>query len=139
MNATWDGTERRKKKRFGVRGCTLRFKRGGIMAFLGMYGDKLLCLNVSETGCHFISKEALSPGMAIAVQLEAPQAGDKVSASGRVVWCHKSAEFDAHHVGVEFQSIGKSSRIQLKVLLDNAVLEKIEITTKVYLKEIEKL
>ncbi len=135
----WDGQERRKKKRFGVRGCTLRFKRGGVLSFLNMFGEKLIALNISETGCHFIAKTALPPNMGIVVQIEAPQAGDKVNASGRVVWCQKSAEHDAHHVGVEFQSMPKSSRVQLKILLDNSVLEKIEITTKVYLKEIEKL
>jgi hypothetical protein len=137
--STWDGQERRKKKRFGVRGCTLRFKKGGFLSFLNLYGEKLISLNLSESGCHFINRDALPPGMLIAVQLEAPMAGDKVTASGRVVWCQKSTEHDAHHVGVEFQSIAKASKVQLKILLDNAVLEKIEITTKVYLKEIEKL
>ncbi|MEK7470082.1 MAG: PilZ domain-containing protein [Planctomycetota bacterium] len=137
--STWDGQERRKRKRFGVRGCTLRHKRGGLLSFLGLYGERLIALNLSETGCHFISRLPLPEGMSIAVQIEAPQIGDKINAGGRVVWCQKSTEHDAHHVGVEFQSIAKSSKVQLKILLDNSVLEKIEITTKVYLKEIEKL
>ncbi|MCE9584915.1 MAG: PilZ domain-containing protein [Planctomycetes bacterium] len=137
--STWDGQERRKKKRFGVRGCTVRFKRGGMMSFLSLFGEKLITLNVSESGCHFINRDALAEGMAVSLQLEAPQAGDKVNAAGRVVWCRKSAEHDAHHVGVEFLSMPKASRVQLKILIDNAVLEKIEITTKVYLKEIERL
>ena len=136
---TWNGQERRKKKRFGVRGCTLRFKRGGIFSFLGLFGERLITLNVSESGCHFINRVPLTEGMSIAMVLEAPQAGDKVHAAGRVVWCRKSTEHDAHHVGVEFTSVAKSSRVQLKILIDNAVLEKIEITPTVYLTEIERL
>ncbi|NUN50200.1 MAG: PilZ domain-containing protein [Candidatus Brocadiae bacterium] len=137
--STWDGTERRKKKRFGVRGCTLRYKKGGLLSFLSSYSDKLLTLNLSETGCHFIARRAVPAGMPIAVLLEAPQAGDRISASGRVVWCAKSKEHEAFHVGVEFLSVPKAGRIQLKVLIDNSVLEKIDLSTKVYLKEIERL
>jgi len=137
--STWDGSERRKKKRFGVRGCTIRYKKGGLLSFLNAYSDRLLTLNISESGCHFISRDPLPEGMTLAVVLEAPQAGDRISASARVVWSRKSQEHDAHHVGIEFTSIPKASRVQLKILIDNSVLEKIEITTKVYLKEIEKL
>jgi Tfp pilus assembly protein PilZ len=135
----WDGKERRKKKRFGVRGCTVRYKKGGLFGFLASFGERLLCLNLSESGLHFISKDPLESGAGLALELEAPQIGDKIHASGRVVWCRKSTEHEAHHVGVELGSISKSSRVRLKVLLDNSVLEKIEITTKVYLKEIERL
>lgn len=136
---TWDGQERRKKKRFGVRGCTVRYKSGGLFSFLSMWGDKFLSLNLSESGVHFICRDPLAEGKSLALCLEAPQLGDRIQAKGRVVWCRKSQEHDAHHVGVEFTSISKPNRTRLKILLDNAVLEKIEITTKVYLKEIERL
>lgn len=137
--STWDGQERRKKKRFGVRGCTVRYKKGGLFSFLSSMSEKFLSLNVSETGLHFIARDPLAEGLILSLQLEAPQIGDKIYATARVVWCRKSEQHDANHVGVEFISLPKSSRVRLKVLLDNAVLEKIEITTKVYLKEIERL
>ena len=62
-----------------------------------------------------------------------------VSANGFVAWSRKSDRLDAYRIGIQFTRVTGRSKILLQKLLDSALLENIDITTKVYLKEIEKL
>jgi hypothetical protein len=62
-----------------------------------------------------------------------------VRAKGRVIWSRKSDQLDAYHVGVEFTGLSGRSRHVLKLMLDGALLENVDISTRVYMKEIEKL
>lgn len=135
----WDGVERRKHKRYGVRGSTIRYKSGGILAFLNSASSRYLILNMSEGGLHFISKEPLKVGQKIHLTLEAPSLEGTVKGRGIVVWVRKSEEHHAYRVGLRFTRFDERSRFRLRHILDNAILERVDITTKIYLKEIEKL
>lgn len=135
----WDGKERRSKKRYGIKNSTLRYRRGGMLSIVRSPSPRYLLLNISETGCHFITREELPVGDAISLSLEAPKMSGVVRAKGKVVWCRKSEEINAYRVGIHFSSLSGRSRTQLKNMLDSAILENVEISTKVYLKEIERL
>lgn len=136
---SWDGVEKRKHKRYGVRGSTIRFKKGGILAFLNSASTRYLVLNMSEGGLHFISKDELQVGQRITITLEAPSLEGTVKGKGTVVWVRKSHEHAAFRVGVKFTGFDQRSKFRLRHILDNAILERVDITTKIYLKEIEKL
>ena len=135
----WKGKEQRGKKRYGIKNSTLRYRRGGLLSVLRAPSPRYLLLNVSETGCHFITKEELTDGEAISLTLEAPKLTGSIRTKGRVIWCRKSEDINAYRVGIQFTSLGGRSRNLLRSLLDSAILENVEISTKVYLKEIEKL
>jgi c-di-GMP-binding flagellar brake protein YcgR len=136
---SWDGTERRKRKRYGIRGSTVRYKISGLFSFLAPYSPKYLLLNFSDGGCHFITKSAVEAGAEIDLEIEAPKIRGSAQAHGRVVWSRKSEQLDAFRIGVEFRKLGSRSGAVLKKMLDVALLENVDITTKHYLKEIEKL
>lgn len=135
----WDGTERRRHKRQGIRGSIVRFKPSSLFSFLAPYSEKLLLLDFSEGGCHFIAKTPLEPGTALDLELEAPRIRGAVHARGRVVWSRRSEHNDVYHAGVEITSISSGSRRVLKNMLDGALLDNVDISTRTYLKEIEKL
>lgn len=135
----WNGEERRKHKRYGVRGSTIRYKRGGLLAFMTSSSERYLVLNMSEGGLHFISKEELREGQRVSLTLDAPGLEGIVRGRGVVVWARKSHEHQAWRVGVRFTRFDERSRFRLRHILDNAILERVDITTKIYLKEIEKL
>jgi c-di-GMP-binding flagellar brake protein YcgR len=135
----WDGKERRRKKRYGIRNSTVRYKKAGLFSMFAPLSAKYLLLNFSEGGVHFISKDPLEPGTAIDLELEAPKIRGAVSVRGKVVWTRKSEQLDAHHVGVEFGSMSGRAKEVLKFMLDGALLDNVDISTKAYMKEIEKL
>jgi hypothetical protein len=134
----WSGRERRKKKRYGLRDSLVRYKRGGLFSPFRGLSPSYLLLNFSKTGCHFISKEDPGPETALDLRVEVPGRG-ALGAKGFVAWSRKSDRLDAYRIGVRFTRVTGRSRILLQKLLDSALLENIDITTKVYLKEIEKL
>jgi c-di-GMP-binding flagellar brake protein YcgR len=131
--------ERRRKKRFGVKGCTIRYRRTGLAGFFEEYSPRYLVLNISEGGAHFIAKDELKEGHALNCQIDAPGLQEPLETQARVIWVRKSTEFSAFRVGVEFTAVRKADQPRLKSLLDNAVLDKIDMATKMYLKEIQKL
>jgi hypothetical protein len=135
----WKEEERRGKKRYGIKNSTVRYRRGGVLSVLRTSSPKYLLLNVSETGCHFITREELPVGDGVSLSLEAPKMAGNIRAKGEVIWCHRSEEINAYRVGIRFSTLGGSSRALLKKLLDSAILENVEISTRVYLKEIQKL
>jgi c-di-GMP-binding flagellar brake protein YcgR len=134
----WDGVERRGRKRYGVKDAIVRYKKG-LLSFLAPASQKYLVLNLSETGLEFITKEQVHEGRKLTVLVSAPPVRGTVHARGRVIWIRKSQEQDAFRVGLEFTSISDRSRAYLKALLDSAVVDSIEISTRVYLKELDKL
>lgn len=131
--------ERRRKKRFGVKGCTIRYRRTGFTGFFEEYSARYLVLNISEQGAHFITKDEAKEGQAFSFQIDAPGLDGPIEGQSKVVWVRKSAEFSAFRVGMEITSLRKADQPRLKSLLDNAVLDKIDMATKMYLKEIQKL
>jgi hypothetical protein len=136
----WDGVERRRFKRYGVRSSTVRYGTGGILSSLANLGQKYLILNISEQGFKFITKDPMNAGDKLKLQIEAPTINKTpFKAQGRVVWVMRSQTQDVWHVGVEFTKIkGKYEGI-LKTLVDSAVLEKVDISTTMYLREIKRL
>lgn len=139
---TWDKKERRRHKRYGVKDCTVQYKLVPLLGleFLINISERYLVLNISQGGVHFITKEEFKERARVLLIIKAPLLKDEIiRVSGRVVWTRKSTDANAYHVGVEFVSMGKSNRNRLRVLLDNAVLDKIDLSTRIYLKEVEKL
>lgn len=135
---SWNGVERRSKKRYGVKNSTVKYRKGAFVLFAPA-SDNLLLLNVSETGCHFITKEDLELGQKLSLTIEAPRMAAAAHVKGRVVWARKSEDQHAYRVGVDFDPPSDTMKKRLKSLLDNAVLENVEVSTRVVLKEIEKL
>lgn len=135
----WNGMERRTKKRYGVRGSTIQYRKGGLLAALAPVSSRYLLLNVSDTGCNFITKDALAHGQPLSLTIAAPGLEAPIGGHGRVSWVRKSPEFDAFHVGVEFTKMSPTCRSALRAIIDTAVIEKVEITTRIFLKEIERL
>lgn len=136
----WDGIERRTKKRYGIRNSTVRYRKGsGPLALLAGQSPTYLLLNVSEQGCHFISKEQIPPGTMVSLTIDAPRLPRTIPLAGRVIWTQKSAEVDAFRTGVTFTRVPGKAKPILKTLLDNAILDNVEISTRVYMKEVERL
>lgn len=135
----WDGVERRNKKRYGIKSSVVRYKRG-LLPLLGGQSDPLLLLNVSQGGCHFMSREPLELEQKLALKIEAPQLSSPLHARGRVAWIRPSEQAkQMYRVGVEFTQLSAGARKILKDLLDSAVLDNVEVSTRVYVKELEKL
>lgn len=135
----WDGVERRRKKRYGVKDAIVRYKKAGLFSFISASSPKYLLLNVSELGLSFISKEQLAEGQGLVLTVTAPRVHGTIHARGRVIWVKKSDNQEAYRIGVEFASVRGRSRDLLKSLLDSAVVDSVEISTRVYLKELDKL
>ncbi len=139
MPVDWNGQEKRKKKRYGVRGSTVQYKKKSLLAMLKSPSARFLVLDMSEGGLHFVTREPLQPGQVLLMDIAAPDREEPVSARGRVVWVRKSLDVEAFHVGVEFVKMSSKNAAGLKNVIENAVLDRVEMSTKVYLKQIDKL
>lgn len=135
----WDGVDRRQRKRYGVRDAIVRYKKASVLSFLAPASQKYLVLNLSEQGLEFITKESVREGQKLTVSVTAPPIRGTVHATGKVVWIKKSQGQDAFRVGLEFTRVSSRSAAYLKALLDSAVVDTIEISTRVYLKELDRL
>lgn len=136
----WDGIERRKHKRYGVKSSTVRYSGGGVLSMLANLGRKYLILNICEGGLKFITKDPLNAGDKLRLNVEASAINKTpVKIQSRVVWVKRSATQDVWHVGVEFTKIKRKYEGVLKTLVDSALLEKIDISTSMYLREIKRL
>jgi len=138
----WDKQERRRHKRYGFKDCTVQYKAAPFLGleFLGNISERYLVLNISQGGLHFIAKEKLKEHSRIALKITAPLLKEeKIRVKGHVAWVKESTDARAYHVGIEFGSLSKLNRNKLRSLLDNAVLDKIDLSTQIYLKEVEKL
>lgn len=135
----WDGTERRRKKRYGVKNSTVRYQRSGMFSFMSNFSERYLLLNVCEKGLHLITRDELPLGTGLSLQLGFPELDAPLRAKGKVVWVQKSKEHDAFRTGVEITSIGAKALSKLKFVLDNTLLDNVKVTTGIYLREIERL
>jgi hypothetical protein len=136
----WDGVERRRHKRYGVRSSTVRYGSGGILSTLANLGRKYLILNISQGGFKLITKNPMNAGDKLKLLIEAPTINKTpLKAQGRTVWVNRSQTQDVWHVGVEFTKIKKKYEGILKTLIDSAVLDKVDISTTMYLREIKRL
>lgn len=129
------GPERRKRKRYGVKGSTISYKKG----LFGSYSDLYLMLNTSETGFMFITREQLPPRKTISCRLQFEELDGTIVAKGKVIWTSKSQQHEAYRTGIQLTKISESQSRQLKAILDNAVGETLQVDTGIFLKEIKKL
>ncbi len=135
----WDGAERRRKKRYGIKDAIVRYKRAGLFSFIRGTSQKYLLLNICELGLGFITKEPVRENEDLVLYVSGPRVFGTIRATGRVVWVKKSEHQEAYRVGVEFYGIRGRALDPLKTLLESAVIDSVEISTRVYLKEIDKL
>jgi hypothetical protein len=136
----WDGVERRKAKRYGIKNCTLQYKSAYCLGLFSTLSEKYLVLDISPNGLHFITKTKPKEKASLLLTITAPLLNDRnIHLTGRVVWIKKSPELDVYRTGVVITGISDTHRNRLKLILDNAVLDKIDLSTRIYLKEVEKL
>ncbi len=135
----WDGRERRAAKRYGVKDSLLVYRKGGILAWLAPASPVYLLLDVSPRGAHFICRTELPAGQRLRISIDAPALRGTLRAAGRVAWTRRSESHDAWHTGVAFEPLRGRPAALLKNLLDGAILDQIDISTKSYMKQIEKL
>lgn len=135
----WDGVDRRKKKRYGIKNSIVRYRKSALPIF-GANSDPLLLLNVSQTGAHFMTREPLEEDQRISLKIEAPALPTAVTVKARVAWVRASEQAkEMYRVGVEFVGMSGGARDTLREMLDGAVLDNVEVSTRVYVKELEKL
>lgn len=134
----WNGEERREYKRFGVKRLGIQYSRAGLFAFLTGMSDRYLVLSIGEGGLLFMTKEQLTPGQKLKVRVNLPDV-DSIKGAATVVWTAKSSDHDAWRVGVQFQVLNAGNRRRLKNLIDTAVLDRIDVSTSIYLREVERL
>lgn len=135
---SWDGKERRAKKRYGVKGAVVRYKPASPLSFLSSGSPRYLVLNLSETGLEFMTKEPIEEGRKLKFALEAPRIQGTIRGAGRVIWVKPSKNREACRVGASIRLTGRSLSL-VRAILENAVIDSVEISTRVYLKEIERL
>ena len=131
----WDGKERRSHKRFGVKGSAVRWRPGPPIGWISAASRPHILIDLSPEGCRFVSEVELRPGRKLSLSIEAPPGEGAARAAGRVAWSRRSEEHDAWHTGVSMKPRTPAAAARLKIVLDGAVLDRIEITTRRYLKE----
>lgn len=136
---SWSGPDRRASKRYGVKESLLVYRKGGLLAFLRPPSPVYIVLNLSPGGCHFISREELAAGQPLRLSIQPSGVRGTIRVAGRVVWSRRSEAHDAWHAGVAFAGLSARAAKLVKAALDGALLENIEISTKAYMKQIEKL
>ena len=135
----WDGSERRAHKRYGVKKLGIKYSKTKLLAFLGNYSEKYLVINISENGLYFMTREDLPIGKKIFVKLDAPMLDSAISGTAEVVWNTKSAEHDAYKIGAKFLKMSEKNQKKMRKLLEEAVLDKIDFSTSIYLREVERM
>src|SRR5262245_6180158 len=136
---SWDGRERRAHRRYGVKGSVVRWRPGPPIGWVSPSSAPHILIDLSADGCHFVSKVQLPPGKKLALSIEAPSVPAPARATGIVSWSRRSEEHDAWHTGVAMRPRSPLAATRLKNVLDGAVLDRIEITTRRYLKEMDRL
>lgn len=132
---SWDGNERRQTQRYGVKRLGIQYSSGLFSGF----SEKYLVLNISEGGLYFMTKKPIKEGKRLKVRLDTSELAGPISASVAVVWTQKSAEHDAYKIGCRFAGLGGRALARLRELLEKTVLSKIDVTTGIYLREVERL
>ena len=136
---SWDGTERRTHRRYGVKGSAARWRPGPPFGWISPSSLPHVLLDLSPGGCRFVSEVELKPWKRLALSIDAPPSPMPVRARGRVAWSRRSEEHGAWHTGVSMTPKSPAAAARLKLSLDGAVQDRIEITTRRYLKEMGRL
>jgi hypothetical protein len=136
---SWTGTERRREKRYGIKKLAIRYSKSRFAEVIGNMSEKYLVLNVSEQGVNFMTRKELKPGEKICIRMMLPEQSTQIHGVARIIWSKKSVEHDAFRIGAEIIKINKPNKNQLKILLADAVLDKIDFSTGIYLREVDRL
>ncbi len=136
---SWDGKERRAHRRYGVKGSVVRWRPGPPIGWVSPASAPHILIDLSPDGCHFVSHVELRPGKRLSLAIDAPPGDVTARAVGSVAWSRRSEEHDAWHTGVLMRPRTPAAAARLKIVLDGAVLDRIEITTRRYLKEMGRL
>ena len=136
---SWDGRERRAHRRYGVKGSVVRWRPGAPIGWISPASAPHILIDLSTDGCHFVSKAQLPPGKRLSLSIEAPSSRAPARTTGKVAWSRRSEEHDAWHTGVAMRPRTALAATRLKSVLDGAVLDRVEITTRRYLKEMDRI
>jgi hypothetical protein len=131
---TWDGRERRAHRRYGVKGSMVRWRPGPPIGWVSPASAPHILIDLSADGCHFLSEVELRPGKKLALSIEASPK-NAARAAGQVAWSRRSEQHDAWDTGITMRPRSPAAATRLKTVLDGAVLDRIEITARRYLKE----
>ena len=135
----WDGQERRENKRYGVKKLGIQYSKTRLLSFLGNFSEKYLVINISESGLYFMTREDIAIDQKIFIKLGSPNIDSQISAGVEVVWTTKSSEHDAYKIGAKFVKLSEKNQKRLRKLLEEAVLDKIDFSTSIYLREVDRL
>jgi Tfp pilus assembly protein PilZ len=133
--AIYSGVERRKRKRYGIKGSTICYKKG----LFSSASDLYLMLNTSETGLMFISQEELPLGKKMTCTLGFEELEGTIQIAGKVIWTRKSQTHQAYRTGIQLLKISETDLQKLRIILSNTIGDTLQIETGVFLKEIRKL
>ena len=136
---SWTSAERRREKRYGIKKLAIRYSKSKFSAVIGNMSEKFLVLNVSEHGVNFMTRKELKPGEKICIRMMLPEQTVQIHASAKIIWNKKSVEHDAFRIGAEIIKINKPNKNKLKIILADAVLDKIDFSTGIYLREVDRL
>ncbi len=136
---SYKGDERRKEKRYGIRDSTVVVGRKSILSFFKESSKPYLVLNISKNGLHFISRTQLEPGDNLKLSIQAPKLTKTLTVKGSVVWVKPTSQEGAFRVGVTFQKVAGQNKDLLQQMIDSALLDKIDVTTHLYLKHLDRL
>ena len=86
-----------------------------------------------------MTREDIAINQKIFIKLAAPSLESPITASVEVVWSTKSSEHDAFKIGARFLNISEKNQKKLRKLLEEAVLDKIDFSTSIYLREVDRM
>lgn len=120
-----DTQERRRCKRYTIKGCTIQYKPVGFLNFFSKTSKKYLVLTISQNGLQFITRESIREKTILLLDITAPVLnGEIIHAKGRVIWTKASPGLHICAIGVEFIALEETDRNRLQLLLDNATVDK---------------
>lgn len=128
--------DKRKSKRYHVRGCTLRYKED---KFLNILGDsyakfKYVVLDVSKTGLQFISRRKFKKNAKLLLTINAPSLqGEPVSIKGKVMWAREAPGQKVYGVGIQFEGMDEEENEKLQMIVNEAEGKQKKITDQVHI------
>lgn len=133
------GKERRYHKRYCVKGLINRLRESRFLGLLTKPTSKAYpCIDISGGGLQFVTKKAFKLRDRLLLDISTPfTRNDPIRAKGRVVWLKTSRNLDFHLVGVQFVSVNKSQRAELKILMERAGEDKDKIPQRIQIKIIK--
>ena len=132
---TEDKKERRRYKRFTIKGCIIQYKPVSFLQLLNKISSKYLVFNISQDGLQFVTREVFKEETLLLLDVTAPVLkGEIIHIKGRVVWIRASPGLHVCGVGIQFMDMEEPDRNRLQLLLDSAI-EEDKIPDKMHLEK----